>query len=113
LVEHSAPGGHSLWRHVRFSIRGLIVLIFVIGYGLGWIVYCARVQRDAVAAIERAGGNASYNWQESNGQPVPEAQPWWPKWLVERVGVDYFGNVIAVGVGALKGSGARISTAAG
>jgi hypothetical protein len=45
------------WRRfLRFSVRGLIVLVLVVGAGLGWIVHPAHVQRDAVAAITMAGG---------------------------------------------------------
>ena len=42
-------------RWLRISVRGVIVLVLVIGVGMGWIVRRARIQRDAVAAIENAG----------------------------------------------------------
>jgi hypothetical protein len=50
-------------RYLRFSVRGLIVLVLVVGAGLGWTVRSARIQRDAVAAIERAGGSVGYHFQ--------------------------------------------------
>jgi hypothetical protein len=56
----SAQSDHAThrWRKfLRFSVRGLIVLVLVIGAALGWFVRGARTQRDAVAAIERAGGS--------------------------------------------------------
>jgi internalin A len=84
------------WRRfLRFGVRGLIVLVFVIGAGLGWIVREARSQREAVAAIKNAGGTVIYDWEFNNGKPLPGGKPWAPKWLVNLVGIDYFGHVTA------------------
>jgi hypothetical protein len=52
----AGPAPHSWRRYLRFSVRGLIVFVVVVGAGLGWIVHQAHVQRDAVAAIQGAGG---------------------------------------------------------
>jgi hypothetical protein len=42
------------WRkYMRISVRGLVVAVLVLGGGFGWVVNRARVQREAVAAIER------------------------------------------------------------
>jgi hypothetical protein len=50
------------WRRcLRFNVRGLIVVVLVIGVGLGWVVRQAHGQRDAVAAILRAGGVVEYD----------------------------------------------------
>ena len=38
-----------------------MALVLLLGGGLGWVVHCARVQRDAVSAIRRAGGNVFYD----------------------------------------------------
>ncbi len=80
-----------LW--LQFNVRRLIVLVVVIGAGLGWIVRQARVQRYAVAAIERAGGVVAYDWKWSEGRSIPRGKPWAPQWLVDLIGVDYFGHV--------------------
>jgi hypothetical protein len=74
-------------------VRGLIVLLLVIGAGLGWIVHQAHVQRDGVAAIRRAGGSVMYDWEWSDGKSIPGGKPQAPRWLVDRVGVAYFGQV--------------------
>jgi hypothetical protein len=58
------PGGtvsRSRRSFLRFSLRGLIVLVVVVGVGLGWVVRQAHVQRDAVAAIVGAGGAVRYD----------------------------------------------------
>ena len=82
------------WRkYLRFNLRGLVVLVFLTGAGLGWAVHSARVQRNAVAAIQGAGGSVLYDWQRDIANP---GKRWVPKWLVDRVGVDYFGHVIQV-----------------
>jgi hypothetical protein len=81
---------------VRFSVRRLIVLVLVIGGGLGWIVRCARDQFAAVKAIEAAGGNVSYRWEWKDGRSVPDGAPWWPKWLSDRIGVEYLTAVARV-----------------
>ncbi len=53
--------------------------------------------RDAVSAIQKARGGVSYDWQWGNGRLKRGARPLWPKWLLDRVSVDYFRNVVAVG----------------
>ena len=90
------PLSRPWWNYVRFSLRALIVLVLLIGAGLGWLVRSAHVQRDAVAAIRRAGGSVSYDWEWNNGKSVPGGKPWAPKWLVDLIGVDYFGHVTSV-----------------
>jgi hypothetical protein len=85
------------WRRfLRFSVRGLIVLVLVIGVGLGWIVRSAYIQRDAVAAVKKAGGSVSYDREPSDGDNALAGSPWTPRWLVDFVGVDYFGAVTDV-----------------
>ncbi|QDV38837.1 leucine-rich repeat domain-containing protein [Tautonia plasticadhaerens] len=103
------------WRRLvpRLSVRMLLVLVLVIGGGLGWVVHSARVQREAVEAIRRAGGSVQYDWQVEaeraalkNGMGgmgggflvLPDAEPPWPRWLVDRLGVDFFGSVVEVDV---------------
>jgi Leucine Rich repeat len=92
--EPLAPSRQS-W--LRISVRGLIILVLVIGGWLGWIVNSARVQHDAVVAIQRAGGFVQYDWQWRNGDYVQGQQyPPWPRWLVDRIGVDFFSDVTLV-----------------
>jgi hypothetical protein len=87
---------HSWRRYLRFSVRGLTVLVLVIGVWLAWLVRSAHIQRDAVAAITHAGGKVSYDWEWSNGNDIPGGKPWAPSWLVSLIGIDYFGNIARV-----------------
>ena len=92
MPEQSSPNS---WRNrLRFSVRTMMVLVLVLGGWLGWIVHRAHVQRDAVAAIQKSGGRVYYEWERKNRSPVPNGKPWWPSWLVDRVGADYFGDVV-------------------
>ena len=94
----ASPVSHPWLRFLRFSVRRLIVVVLVIGAGLGWFVREAEIQRDAVAAIERSGGGVSYQWEWREWKSIPRGKPWAPKWLVDRIGVDYFGHVTSVGL---------------
>jgi hypothetical protein len=83
----------------RVSVRGLLLLVLVIGCGLGWIVQFVRAgqaQRRAVAAIYQAGGWVVYDtvWDEDQNTSTWKAR--WPRWLVDQLGVDYFGNAVFI-----------------
>lgn len=93
------PTRRPWWRYIRFSLRGLIVVVLVIGGSLGWIVQGARVQREAVAAIEKAGGTVVY--EGDSGRPIylprrPASELRALSWLVEHIGVNYFDRVVRV-----------------
>jgi hypothetical protein len=60
----------------RLSLRGLIIVVLLAGGLLGWFVRSARIQRQAVAAIEKAGGSVAYEWDFQNGSPIPNGKPW-------------------------------------
>jgi hypothetical protein len=74
MPDQPLPSTQRPW--LRLSVRGLIVLVLVTGGWLGWIVHRARVQREAVVAIERAGGMVWYDWQWKNGSDIPNGRPW-------------------------------------
>jgi hypothetical protein len=83
-------------RHLHFRLRTLLALILVFGSGLGWLARLVRstqIQRNVVTAISQAGGYVMYDWEWKNLLPIPNGKPVWPRWLVDRVGADYFGNV--------------------
>ncbi len=91
------------WRRfLRFSVRGLIIVVLVIGVWLAWIVRCARIQREAVAALQTAGGTVHYNgerrvpWDGPDEFTIYGARPMAPPWLIDLVGIDYFCHVSAV-----------------
>jgi hypothetical protein len=82
-------------RYLRLRLRGLLLIVLAFGFGFGWIAHRARVQRKAVAAIRRAGGSALYEREMSPTTPYYR-RTWAPDWLVERLGIDYFEDVVSV-----------------
>lgn len=83
-------------RWLRMSVRRLVVIVMMTGGALGWLARSARIQREAVEAIQRAGGYVTYDWEYKNGESFERSGPRWPKWLVTLLGVAYFGNVTVV-----------------
>ncbi len=83
----------------------MMAFVLVVAGLLGWREYLVHAQRNAVAAIERAGGGVSYDWEWGNGRPLRLGNgrrsagfslPRWRKWLASALGPDLLGNVAAV-----------------
>jgi hypothetical protein len=89
--------GCRQWRsYFRFSVRGLIVLVLVTGGWMGWIVRGARIQREAVAAIEKAGGSVGYDGESNDPTYTLIGKPRIRRPLGDLIGIDYFGRVTYV-----------------
>lgn len=100
---------HRRWKtYIQLLLQVMAVLLVAISGWLGWILYTAKVQHEAVVAIEKAGGSVSYDWNLRDGPLIPTPKPWWLKWLVDHLGADCFGNVIAVKLGE-RGSDAELA----
>ena len=81
----------------HLSVRRMMVLVLVLGGSLGWYAYRVRIQRDAVAAIRRAGGAVRYDWEwDSTGNVPTGAEPRLPAWFLDAYGPDGFETVVAV-----------------
>jgi internalin A len=96
MTDQSNPASRPWRRFLRFSVRGMIVVVLVIGAGMGWLVHQAHVQRDAVAAIVRNRGGVLYDWEWRDGNWIPDGKPRPPPWLVDLFGIDFFGRVTEV-----------------
>ncbi|MGO9471340.1 MAG: leucine-rich repeat domain-containing protein [Isosphaeraceae bacterium] len=90
---------------IQRNRRAIMALALVAAVLLGWREYLVHIQRDAVAAIERAGGGVTYDWEWRNGRPLRPGNgprslgtlpPPWRKWLASALGPDLVGNVVAV-----------------
>jgi Leucine Rich repeat len=92
----SRPISRPWRRYLRFSVRGLIVVVLLVGCWLGWIVRIAHIQQAAVAAIRKASGSVSYDWEFRDGKIIRGGKPRAPRWLVDLAGIDYFGHVTKV-----------------
>jgi hypothetical protein len=74
-------------------------LVLVIGAGLGSMVNIlreARVQRESVSAIKKAGGDVFYDCELDQDHANMFRRPKYLEWLDRWVGIDYFGNVVEV-----------------
>jgi hypothetical protein len=83
-VVHRVKGGRPPRRSRRLrgmSIRGLMLFSLVVGGWLGWVCHQARVQREAVAAVRRAG-SVTFDWQWNNGAAAGNE----PGWLRRQLG---------------------------
>ena len=83
-------------RWYQFSLRTLLIGVLVLSLPLSWFacrMQKARRQREAVEAIERAGGLVIYDWQSSGFGFEPSAEPSAPKWARTLLGDDFFGGV--------------------
>jgi len=78
---------------LRLSVLALMLLVLILGGGFGWVVHRARVQRDAVAAIEGAGGSVRYELFTLSSKNYKFETP---QWLLSHLGADYVGTVKAV-----------------
>src|SRR5262245_38733013 len=92
MLSQTSP---KFWlRGLRSSMRASMILILILGGGLGRVAHRARVQREAVAAIQKAGGRVWYEpWDYKNGRPSTSGKPPLPSWLVDLGGIDCFGTV--------------------
>ena len=91
------PAKPAKRRRLKLSLRALMVLVLIVGGGLGWVAYRARVQREAVAIIERHNGSVGYNTSWSLRGPWPPPQdPLVPDWLRRSLGPHYFDTATSV-----------------
>ena len=76
-------------RWFQYSLRTLLIVMTVCAALFAWWSHKARQQREAVAAIKAAGGEVQYDFKRNHLK-----QPrYWPTWLVNVLGVDYFASV--------------------
>lgn len=86
MTEDSHPNPKTRRRWLSFGLRGLMLLILLLSLPMGWIardVYRSQKEDEVVAAVEKAGGYASYDYQQLNlWNEVP--QPPGP-WLLRKL----------------------------
>jgi hypothetical protein len=93
----------SGWRRcLRFNVRGLLILVLLIGGWLGWLARTSRTQREVVAAILKAHGAIRYDWQGASFASGEPAQPMATRWLTRTIGQDYLHSVVLVALPARR-----------
>lgn len=92
----------SRWRWIaarlRISVRTLMLVVLAVAGSLGWVERRARIQREAVAAIETMPGNVLYDWEWKGRWPISRRRPIWRNRLSKWLGEDYFNTVVCVNV---------------
>ncbi len=90
-------------RRFQFTIRSLLVLTAAVAVSCSCIavkVQQARRQKEAVAAIVKLGGTASYDYDENyhsnNEQRELRPEPQAPEWMQRLLGEDLFSQVVFV-----------------
>lgn len=108
-MQHAGGG---IRRYFRFSLRSFLIAVTLSAIWFGTHLRRANIQRDAVKAISDYGGWVRYSYQFPSGSyhykdfdanavsPVP-------KWLIDRVGVDFFHGVVQVNLNYTEDGGAR------
>ena len=97
-TEPEKPKPRRRW--LQYSLRTFFVLLTVLCVWLGWTVHLANEQRKAVEWVREKGGSVEYDYEHNpNPFSVVKGKPPVPKWLVQLLGVDYFGNVTGVDIG--------------
>jgi internalin A len=89
-------------RWTSLSLRGLMLLVLVLGVLMGWQARKVSLQRRAVAAIERVGGQFIYDFVSPTGEmrySNPPKEPAAPKWLRQMLGDEYFQAITGVYLG--------------
>src|SRR4051794_15568717 len=82
-------------RRLTLRLRTFLAVNLVVSGALGWVIHRARIQRDSVAEIRRAGGLVWYDRPPEVRLPPPEEGLMFRVsiWLEEHVGVDYYKDV--------------------
>jgi hypothetical protein len=57
---------------------------------------CPKRSRSVRGRKGNPGGSVSYKWEWKDGRSIPNGAPWWPKWLSNRVGIEYLDSVACV-----------------
>jgi hypothetical protein len=107
-TEPASPKPKLRW--YQFSLRMLLIVVTLFAVAFSWFAVKmgqARRQREAVEAIRQTQSqfqdgmrhyhNAYYSFEiDGDGNPVVDASPSIPNWLVDWLGEDFFYNVNSV-----------------
>src|SRR4051794_4738222 len=83
-------------RHLRVSLRVLMLVVLCSGSWIGWQVNKARRQREAVEAVKQYGGWVHYDWELVNGRVAKGTKPHAPVWLRKLLGDEFFQEIAEV-----------------
>ncbi len=96
MAEPASPAPRRRRWRFALSVRGLMLLVLVIGGPIGRKARRASVQRRAVAAVERLGGEVGYDWERAYERGVAPTGPAAPRWARRWLGDEIFQEVTFV-----------------
>jgi hypothetical protein len=74
---------------LRVTVRSLAVAILGVALGMSWLVWNAKAQRDAVAAVRAVGGRVFYGAEWARKTPGAGPSETRAGWIEHILGVDY------------------------
>ena len=85
-------------RWFRLSLRGMMLLILLIGGGIIWPILTIRTERQAINAIQAAGGQVRFDYldQLDISGLRHRTEPAAPRWVRRLLGDELFQNVKGV-----------------
>lgn len=93
--EIAKPKSPRRW--FRFSLATLFLVLTIGCICLGVIVNRAHRQQRAAAMVARTGFLIQYSYEiDGDGRFIPNATPPGPAWLRDRLGIEYFGDIVSV-----------------
>ena len=100
MSDHQITSGtQPMRRLLRFSVRTLLLGMLIVCAALAWKVERVRKQWQAVAWIRQMGGSVEYDYERGvNGRRVSNSEPRGPEWLRSLLGIDYFADVVRIGL---------------
>jgi hypothetical protein len=95
---HELPNAKRKRRWMRYSVRGMLLLVTVFAVWLGVLVHPINKQKQVVAWVRDQKGEFYYDfeWDHETGAPIEDATPPGPDWLRDLIGIDYFADVVMV-----------------
>ena len=94
--EAAVMPSERLRRHLRVSLKTMMVLVVILAVPLAWGVNKAREQRRAVAAVQKYGGWVHYDYEFVGGKLTPGQEPWAPRWMRSLLGDEFFQEIAYV-----------------
>jgi Leucine rich repeat len=86
-----------VFKSKRPTMLGLIAFVLLFGVALYWITNEARVQRETVMQVKRAGGVPLYDWEfeaYDGTHPIADRRSFLRRWLSNQLGDDYVSSVV-------------------
>ncbi len=97
----------------RFRLRTLLGFLTI---SCVWLAFHVRASKDQRTAVQQLGGPAvelRYDFQFPSGEYAfenydPNAKSWVPKWLLDKIGIDFFHSVVTANLMYSEENGVRV-----